>query len=45
LFLFLFLSSINWLFVDRDLKRIKLQRELEGFPITALREINSLLKA
>ena len=27
------------------LKRLKLEREKEGFPITALREINTLLKA
>ena len=27
------------------LKRLKMEREKEGFPITSLREINTLLKA
>ena len=35
------------LFVDEvvALKRLKMEKEKEGFPITSLREINTLLKA
>lgn len=40
--------SILLIFISDDivaLKRLKLEKEKEGFPITSLREINTLLKA
>lgn len=37
----------NLLFADEivALKRLKMEKEKEGFPITSLREINTILKA
>lgn len=41
----MFLCSISFAEEIVALKRLKIEREREGFPITSLREINTLLKA
>lgn len=42
-----FKDQHNFLFSDEivALKRLKMEKEKEGFPITSLREINTILKA
>ena len=40
--------TVNFVYFSGDivaLKKLKMEREKEGFPITSLREINTLLKA
>lgn len=41
------MSSLQFFFTDEivALKRLKMEKEKEGFPITSLREINTILKA
>ena len=41
------MSNYYFCFADEivALKRLKMEKEKEGFPITSLREINTLLKA